>query len=997
MMTSFDAQIQFGGERRQVTALFYDIVGSTQMLLSSDPEEFFRSVAGLHDMAEAVIQRHGGFLSQRLGDGGCCYFGYPEQSEDAAERAVEASLELIAVTGRRRRAARKAPFQLRVGVATGLVVLSADGKEILGTAPVLAARLQAEAQPDSVVVADSTYQLTRGRFEFGFLRKTSLKGFAEPVPAWQPLGKSQTPGRFSPGAGRVSAMRGRDAEMALMMEAWRAVCAGQGRSVAIVGDAGIGKSRLIAEFRRALKRAEGSDLFLQCSNSLTNQPLHPLIGFLEHRVGRDRLRSGSGLHETLAAVGLHVDPGAAAIIGEFAAERLKAASGNIRVTDISGRLFRGEVIDAAVEVLHGAARDAANIIVFEDTHWADSMTLELLDALNADARHLPLMVIQTSRKPVSQGVTDELVLSRLAPEAIGDLVGAVWGGAPPPGLAGLILEQSDGLPLYAEELALFFRTRQGASQTPDSQTPAGWTKLLIDEGVSSLNDLLAAKLAEAGTARRTAQLASVIGREFSATLLRQLVDTADAPSPEGDLATLVAHGVMERGAGPDAYQFRHVLQHEAAYGNLLRSDRRRIHSRIAHLLLGEEALSLPAAVASWHCAEAGMHAEAARFALEAAEACVQRSAMREAARTLELCAEEIAAMPRQADRSGLQLDLLQLQGVVSTALHGEGSQQVRQIYSRAMALVRRGPAANRQERFPLYWGWWFTAPDISAQQSRAQILVEDMSVVEDPETRLQSYHCGWATSFHAGQHGFCLDCVRKGLAHYDADRAVRNRPLFGGHDAKVCGLGESALSNLLIGRAEASEAAIGQCLEWADRTEHAGSRVHALYYAMELRRCQGRHEHVRDLAGRMLSLADDNDITVSRARAHLYAGWAEAMSSSLPRGIERFEAGLALQHEVGTGENLPIYGDMHAAILERQGRLDEAIGIIENALKQSRKTGQSFWLAELYRRRAGLRLARGEKPATAQRDLARALQTARLQGADWLAKRASRDLRHHFG
>lgn len=993
-MKSLGSQIQIGGERRQATALFYDIVQSTELLLRSDPEEFLRSVERLHDTAERIVRRHGGFLHQRHGDGGSCYFGYPEQSEDAAESAVQASLELIDVV--RRPVSRKTTFKLRVGVATSLIVFSTDGNEVIGTAPVLATRLQAEAQPNSVLVADSTYELTRSKFDYSFLKDAQLKGFSTPIPAWQPLSAKQARDRFSRNPKPDTPMRGRDQELARLMSEWRTVCDGAGKSIAILGDAGIGKSRLVSELCRQLQRDGSEDIFLQCNRALTGQPLHPFLGFLEAKIGREALESGGDgrlLGEALRAVGLEADAAAVTAISDFASEKSRSTSGNIRVADLSGQAFRKEIIDAAIRILCGGGPATPKLIVVEDAHWADNMTLELLDRLSEHLAKLPLFLIQTSRSVAASAVNDKLVLAGLRSSAMSDLVSTIWRGAPPRGLSAFILQQCDGMPLYAEELALFFRARHASAQTP-----AEWRKLLLEGGVSSLNDLLAAKLAEVGHARRTAQLASVIGREFDAGLLRRLLDGTEGQRLETDLAALASHGVIERKPGPtDTYQFRHVLVQEAAYGSLLRRDRRLVHERIARILVEEDVPSLPAAVAAWQCAEAGRHSDAARFALKAAEACVLRSAMHEAAHSLDLCAQEIAAMPRQPARTELLLDLLQLQGVVSTALEGEGSRQARNIYSRAMSLVRRHPSGNRELRFPIYWGWWFTAPNTLAQQSRAQVLVEDMKAVEDPETRLQSYHCAWATSFHAAQHSFCLDCVLKGIELYDSERAIRNRAFFGGHDAKVCGLGESALSYLLIGAADASETAISQCLEWAASTDHVGSMVHALYYAIVLRRCQSRYDDVYRLGEQMLSLAEKNGLVASQARANMYCGWAELMSSSPEPGAKRFQAGLRLHQQIGTDDNLSIHSDMHSEVLERIGRPTESLALVDNAIALGRKSGQWFWLAELYRRRAELRQVLGEKPALVKRDLRRAVQTAEAQGAEWLAGRARRDLQRHFG
>ncbi|MGR9277960.1 ATP-binding protein (plasmid) [Rhizobium leguminosarum] len=990
-MKTRDARFRFSGERRQVTALFYDIVGSTELLLKSEPEQFFRSVTALHQNAEAIIKKHGGFLHQRLGDGGCCFFGYPEQAEDAAESAVQSSLELIELAAKSKAKSRLV-FKLRIGVATSLVVFSSEGNEIIGTAPILAARLQAEADPNSALVAESTFQLTRSKFQYSLSREAKLKGFDEPIGLWRPQGRLEEPPGGALPQDLNRPIRGREKELTALSKAWEAACGGNGSAIALFGEAGIGKSKLMREFADRLAKTQHDSVVFQCNRRLESQPLHPFVAFLEAVVGTSILRDGNAIAflKALRTTGRELSEASAATILSFTAEQKSSNPGQIRTTDLSGRAFRQEVIEAAAHLLTcNASVVTPTLLVFEDVHWADGMTVELMDRLGSLAHELPVLILQTSRIRRSLAATTEIELTGLAPTAIRDLVESIWGERPPPGLSDFILGQCDGMPLYAEELTDFFRGRH-----PLGKVSSEWKGLLLDGGVTSLNDLLSARLASTGPARKVAQFASVIGREFSIPLLTYLLEETSRQAVDVHIERLLSQGIIEPlPTAPRTYQFRHVLMQEAAYGSLLKSDRRRIHRRIADLLIQERTPSLPAAIAAWQCAEAGLHVAAARFALAAAEASVLRSAMHEANVSLTLCAEVISSISsREADRTDLTLNLLKLQGVVATALEGEGSEVARRIYSRATQLLRKQPSAVRERHFPLYWGWWFTAPKIQTQQSRARILVEDMQSVEDEETKLQSYHCGWATSFHAGEHNFCLDCVAKGLELYDSYRAVRNRAFFGGHDAKVCGLGESALSYLLLNEVDASEAAIQECLDWADSTEHVGSMVHGLYYAIVLRRCQGRYDDVHALGEEMLSLAEEHGLAASQARANMYCGWAELMTSSDGIGGKRFGDALQLQQQLGTDDNLSMHSDMHAQVLHRLGRNDEALQTLQNAVDVGRSSGQLFWLPELYRHSAKLRRVLSERPSSIKKDLANAIRIAEGQGAAWLLGRAKTDM-----
>ena len=306
--------------------------------------------------------------------------------------------------------------------------------------------------------------------------------------------------------------------------------------------------------------------------------------------------------------------------------------------------------------------------------------------------------------------------------------------------------------------------------------------------------------------------------------------------------------------------------------------------------------------------------------------------------------------------------------------------------------MRRTRSREPRPLVPLFWGWWYTAPDFATQQKRSETLLTHHRRAYDREARLQALHCAWATSFHSGRHGFCLRCVREGLELYEAERAPISRARYGGHDARVCALGEQALSLWFTGATDAAEDSMRNAMSWAEETRHVGSRLHALNYLVELRRYQNDHREVLDLSDEIARMAAKHRFPGLQAKSHLYRGWALALTGATADGLAEFEQGLAHHAETGTEEILSTYLDMHAEALVSAEHFDRAMQVINAAIDGSMRSGQVFWLSELYRRRAFVARACGAAADDVLRDLRLAVRTANEQGAKILALRAKDDL-----
>jgi class 3 adenylate cyclase/predicted ATPase len=1002
-MSTNGQQLQTGalsGERRQVTALFYDIVGSTALLQQLGPEEFGTLQRRLHNEAASLISGNNGYLERVQGDGGCAYFGFPESSEDAAECAVTSALEMVA---RCQRMAQEfgSGLKVRVGVATGLVVvadrsnttLPGSSAEVIGIAPTLAARIQSEAEPNSVVVAEATYRLTSGAFEFEEIGIRELKGFGEPVRLWRPVTRRQQSDRFTTYR-RVSApLVGRDDELELCRRRWSRAASGSGQLVFLRGDPGIGKSRLVTEFRHHLA-GEGADtLVFQCQPRGNTDPLHP---FLEP-IRQAAAKAANDVEPDREAVirfleSLGVGELNAEIVAFLLAGKAQGLPGESWQVDLSDEEIRARAVEAVLAVVTSSSTSGPVLMVIEDLHWADTLTTALVARLPEWIESRPVLAIATSRDPIDLEYLGDpnvlaMALSGLSAQATSELLARIWEVAPPDGLAAFVYEKSDGVPLFAEQLALLLRERA----TGSVQDRPGWEGLLREGHVINLQDLIAARLAGLGQLRRVAQIASVLGREFGRKLLVALLEPEPLPVPMDEvIERLVQAGILRRISAGATIRFRHVLIQEAAYDSLLKSERREIHGRIVRLVQTGSVSSLPDETMAWHFDQAGQPLEAARHAIQAAEACGVRSAMHEAERLLDFAEKQLAQADKSGDANDLLLRLLTIRGPVAAALFGRGGERARSIYERGVSLCAERVDQDRAKWFPLYWGWWFTAPDYETQRARSDILVRDLEGSADPEVRLQSLHCAWATNEDAGLHAHCLKCVEDGLKLYDESRARFSRGRYGGHDAKVCGLGERAFSLWFMGDDAGSSESIDAAKQWAEHINHLNSVLHALEFELELKRYRNDYAGVIAVADRISELAQAMPGVLTKAA--LFRAWAHGLNGNAAAGLAQFEAGLARQREIATYEGAPIYEGMRAELFVRAGRNDEALSILDGTIAASTRSGQVFWLAELLRQRALLCHARHEPEEAIAMDLRRALKVGAEQHAVALVSRVRQDL-----
>jgi class 3 adenylate cyclase len=586
---------QDAAERRQVTVLFSDLVGSTALSARMDPEDLREVISAYQKCVAETVQRFGGFVAKYLGDGVLVYFGWPQAHEDDAERAVRAGLGLVAAVGALK---SRAGLQTRVGIATGLVVVGdligsggSQEQAIVGETPNLAARLQGIAEPNSVVISESTRKLVGNLFELEDLGAQDLKGISRPVRAWAAKRVSSAEGRFEAmHATGLTELVGREEELEILLRRWSKAKTGEGQVVLLSGEAGIGKSRLTAALLERLASEPHTRLRYFCSPQHTDSAFYPIISQTERAAGLahdDTLQAKlDKLNAVLAQTSTPIQDA-----GLFAEMLSLPNDGRYPALDITSEQRRRRTLEALASQVEALSRSTPVLMIFEDAHWTDPTSLEVVSRVVDRLRNLRVLLIVTFRPEfdppwIGRPYVAAVTLNRLAQRDIETVIDNVVGNKLiPASIRQDIIERTDGIPLFVEEMtkAVLEAGSEDAAQHVASAIPSPGLAV-----PASLQASLMARLDRLGPAKEVAQIGAAIGREFSHALLSAVMKR---PGPElaSSLVRLIETGLLFRqGTPPHAsYLFKHALVQDAAYGSLLREPRRALHARIAEMLEGQ--------------------------------------------------------------------------------------------------------------------------------------------------------------------------------------------------------------------------------------------------------------------------------------------------------------------------------------------------------------------------------------------------------------------------
>jgi class 3 adenylate cyclase/predicted ATPase len=982
-------------ERRQLTVMFCDLVGSTALSARLDPEDLRAVIGAYHRCVAGVIERSGGFVAKYMGDGVLAYFGYPRADEHDAERAVQAGLAFSEAVARLDTAAG-VPLQVRVGIATGLVVVgdligqgAAQEQAVVGETPNLAARLQALAPPGTVVIAASTRRLTGGLFDYEDLGAVEIKGLAMPVVASRVLRESGAESRFEALRVARTPLVGRDEELALLERRWQQAKAGEGCVVLVSGEPGIGKSRLAQTLIDRLAGEPHTRLRLFCSPHHQDHALYPTITQLERAAGFRRDDTADERLDKLEAVLAQATndlgeaaPLLAALLSIPTAERYPPL-------DFTPQKHRAKTLQALVAQVEGLAARTPVVMLFEDSQWSDPTSLELFDLIVDRMPALPVLLIITFRPEFIPPWTGRphvslLSLNRLPPRQRAEMIAGVTGGkALPEEIAAQIIDRTDGVPLFVEELTKAVVESGILTDMGDRYAATGPVAPLAIP--ASLQASLLARLDRLAPVREVAQIGAALGRQFSHELI-----AAVAPMPQRQLddalAQLFGAGLIyRRGAPPDAeYTFKHALVQDAAYGTLLRSPRQQLHARIAATIEDRfpEIVAAQPALLGHHCEEAGLNENAVGYWLAAGQQAWARSAAAEAAALLRRGLALVPALPDCDRRQQCELDLQVALGPALEASLGWGAPELAQVYARAreLALMSNRP---RAVLFAL-WGQWtdtiFARADLKLARRLAAELAELGQTAGDVLMQVLGYEAGGVTCFFLGEFTAGRAYFEKALALYDSV----HRPLYAellSFDARVAVRTNWSWPLACLGLLDQALSQIDGALDEARGLSHPPTLAFAVsgaWFALSFVRLEP--QSLLQNADETLALATEHGFGFYRPVALTRRGWCLAALGRTNEGIPLLTAGIADLEKVGFILWRPWLLALLGDACRMAGQWQAALEHLAEALRVAEETGGRWFQAETVRLRGDVLLATGDRTG-AEASYREAIVVARQQCA----------------
>ena len=997
-------------ERRQVTVMFADLVGSTALSTGMDPEDLREVISAYQKCVAETVGHFGGFVARYLGDGVLVYFGYPHAHEDDAERAVRAGLELItAVAGLKTCAAQ----QVRVGIATGLVVVghlipSGESEErgIIGETPNLAARLQSIAEPNMVVIAESTRRLLGSFFQLDDLGTRSLKGIGGPVRAWAALRASSVEGRFEAlHATDLTVLVGREEESELLLRCWSKAKTGEGQVVLLTGEAGIGKSRLAVALVERLAGEPHTRLRYFCSPQHTNSALYPIIGQIEHAAGLAHDDTPQAkldkLHAVLEQTSTSIEDAAL-----FAQMLSLPNDGRYPLLDLTPQQRRQRTLEALTAQAAKLATQRPVLMIFEDAHWIDPTSLELLSRTVDQIKTVPALLIVTFRPEfqapwVENSHVTSMTLNRLGKNEVAALIAGLVGNKElPADVMAEILERTDGIPLFVEEMTKAVLEAEGEVEARRTVAAIPSPALRVP---ASLHASLMARLDRLGPAKELAQIGATIGREVSHPLLAAVVR-----KPEAELQTalerLIGAGLLLRqGSAPyETYFFKHALVRDAAYSTLLREQRRALHGRIAETLESQfpEVSEKQPELLARHCTEAGQIEKAAALWGKAGLRSAQRSALVEASEQLRRALDQIATL---APTSALRREEIKLQvALITPLLHvsGYAAPETRAAVERARLLIEQAEALGEPPEdpvllFSVLYGFWVANLVAFNGDVMRELAVQFLTLADKQRATgplMMAHRIMGLSLLHTGDIVDGRGHLDRAITLYDP---AEHRPLATrfGQDVGAATLCWKSLAFWLLGSPEVALADTEHALMVAREIGHSATLMYVLNFSAWTHIHCGNYATTNALVDEFSALKDQTGSVFWGAWGMMQRGCLLALTGKASDAVQTITCGVTAMRSTGTTMWMPFWLSYLARANAEIGQPDDARRCIGEAMAAVETAKERWCEAEVNRIAGEIALLSPEPDlAKAAAYFERALAVAREQQAKSWELRAAMSL-----
>jgi class 3 adenylate cyclase/predicted ATPase len=999
------------GERKQVTVLFADLKGSTELIADLDPEAAQRLLdPALHRMMDAV-HRYEGTVNQVLGDGIMALFGAPVAHEDHAVRACYAALAMQATMRQYAEEVRRTQgleLQIRVGLNSGDVVVRAIGNDLhmdysaVGQTTHLAARMEQLATPGSVRLTATTLRLVEGLVQVNALGQFPVKGLPEPVEVFELVGASTIQQRLQASTGRgLTRFVGRQPELATLQQTLAHAGTGHGQVVALVGEAGVGKSRLVYEFVHA-HYTQGWLVLESASVSYGKAtPYFPVIDLLRRYCAVDDRDDTRTIRAKVTGQVLTLDAALQDTVPALLA-LLEALPDDSPFRTLDPPQRRQRTLEALKRVLLRESQVQPLVLVFEDLHWIDTETQALLNSLVESLPTARILLLVNYRPEYqhswgSKTYYSQLRLDPLAPESAEALLQTLLGDdaslAP---LMPVLIARTEGNPFFLEESVRTLVETQVlvgergayrlAQALPGIQVPA------------TVQAVLAARIDRLPLeAKNLLQAAAVIGKDISAALLQA---TAEVPWAvvQRSLAHLqAAEFLYETRLFPELeYTFKHALTQEVAYNAVLLERRRGLHERAAQAIegLSAERLAEHYNALAHHYGRSGNTAKAVDYLQRAGQQAVERSAYAEAVSHLTTALALLTTLPETRERSQQELAVQMTLGLALRATRGGSAPEVERLYIRARALCEQ--VGEPQQLFRVLWGLWQVYNSRGEYQTMLTLGEQLLSLAQglnDPDLLLEAHHTLWTSLFTGGELAAARTHQEQGLRLYEPQRHRAHAALYSGHDPGVCCRYRSGVCLWLLGYPDQAVASSQAALALAQQLAHPLSLAIALYWAAMLHHLRREGPLTQARAEALMTIATDQGFPEPLAQAMPLLGWALAARGHGEEGIMQIQQGLASYQATGAARDRPYYLALLAEASAQSGQIAEGLVVLAEALARLGKSQVQWWEAEMHRLRGELLLQHAvARPEEVEACFQQALAVARRQQAKSLELRATMSL-----